>query len=297
MKKIQIPYQLKQWSALLRWNKPSGRLILLIPAGWALWLTPSAPPETELLSLIILGGLAISAAGCIANDLWDKNIDKEVNRTAERPLAKGSVKNSTAFFLLLFFLSLSLFVVLSLPMHSRGLCLRLAILALPPILLYPSAKRWFPYPQAILAICWGFSVLIPWGASEANLNGGTPLLGCWLATLFWTFGFDTVYAIADKDDDQKLGLKSSVLSLGENIKWIVPITYAIACASLANAAYFAGIRFIFWPIWIIATAGMQREAYLINNNKLKKGGHGKHFKNQVKLGSLLFLGLILGQIR
>ena len=133
---------LRQWLELLRWHKPSGRLILLVPAGWSLWLTPDAPPLAGLVGLIVVGGLMVSGAGCIANDLWDRRIDRQVERTRERPLAKGSIRISTAVGLLIVLLLLSLLVVVSLPTQSRGLCLALAILALPPILLYPSAKRW-----------------------------------------------------------------------------------------------------------------------------------------------------------
>ena len=157
---------------LLRWNKPSGRLILLIPAGWSLWLTPSAPPSTSILGLIILGGLFISGAGCIANDIWDRQFDKQVTRTKERPLANGKVTLKSAWILLISLLFLSLYIVLSLPTDSRNLCLQLASLALPLILLYPTAKRWFKFPQLILSICWGFSVLIPWAAIESSLTGG-----------------------------------------------------------------------------------------------------------------------------
>lgn len=95
---------MRYWIQLFRWNKPSGRLILLIPAGWALWLTPSAPPSLFIFGLILLGGLFVSGAGCIANDLWDRRFDQKVTRTKERPLAKGTVSIKTASFLLFVFL-------------------------------------------------------------------------------------------------------------------------------------------------------------------------------------------------
>ncbi len=143
---------------LLRWNKPSGRLILLIPAGWSLWLTPAAPPSLLVLGIIILGGLFVSGAGCIANDIWDRKFDKKVIRTKERPLANGKVSLKAALILLIVMLFFSLCIVLSIPQESRNLCLLLSSLSLPFILLYPSAKRWFQYPQLILSICWGFPV-------------------------------------------------------------------------------------------------------------------------------------------
>ena len=96
---------LAPWVALLRWNKPSGRLILLIPAGWSLWLTPNAPPSAALVVMIVLGGLAVSGAGCIANDLWDRRIDRNVERTKQRPLAQGSLSVAQAVVALIVLLS------------------------------------------------------------------------------------------------------------------------------------------------------------------------------------------------
>ncbi len=279
---------------LLRWNKPSGRLILLIPAGWSLWLAPSAPPNLNLIGLIIIGGLFVSGFGCIANDLWDRKIDSQVQRTKSRPLANGSISIPTALIILLFLLSLSFKIIAWLPIQSQSLCLKLAVIALVPIILYPSSKRWFKYPQFFLAICWGFAVLIPWAASEASLNGGLPLISCWLATIFWTFGFDTVYAMPDQPDDKKLKLNSSALSLGKNAYNLVSICYALTSILIGSGALHNGVGIIFWPIWIIASIAMQREVFNLRKSKPKNNSFSRHFRNQVFLGGLLLFGLILG---
>ena len=287
---------MRYYFQLLRWNKPSGRLILLIPAGWSLWLTPAAPPSLLVLGLMISGGLLVSGAGCIANDIWDRQFDKKVERTKERPLANGKVSLKTAWILLISLLFLSLLIVLSIPQESRTLCLQLASLSLPFILLYPSAKRWFKYPQLILSICWGFSVLIPWAASESSLAGGITLLFCWLATIFWTFGFDTVYAMADEIDDKTIGLNSSAISLGEKSIKTVSFCYLISSCLLAIAAFKANLGLIYWPFWLISILGMQREVYLLNSRSKGIKTSGLHFKNQVRLGSLLLFGMILSKI-
>jgi 4-hydroxybenzoate polyprenyltransferase len=291
---------------LLRWHKPSGRLILLIPAGWALWLNPAAPPEPILVGWIVLGGLAVSGAGCIANDLWDRRIDPLVERTRNRPLAAGRVGVEVALALLLLCLLLALLVVLALPPQGRGLCLLLAIAALPPILLYPSAKRWFALPQLVLALCWGFAVLIPWAAASGSLVGGPPFwawpLGLtWLATLLWTFGFDTVYAMADREDDRALGVRSSALTLAAAAPLAVAVCYGLSCAALALAVLFTGrlaggnglADLRFWLPWLLACLGMQREAALLRRPDLPRSAYGRHFSRQVWLGSLLLLALIL----
>ncbi len=296
MSNLLAKLNIQDWLSILRWNKPSGRLILLIPAGWSLWMSPSAPPNISLVFSIVLGGLLVSAGGCIANDIWDSKIDKSVSRTANRPLPAGKIKASSALILMFLCFLLSLFVVINLPNHTRGVSLRLAILALPLIILYPSAKRWFPFPQAILAICWGFAVLIPWGAMEGNLNGGIPLTGIWLGTILWTFGFDTAYAMADRVDDKNLGLNSSAINLGRYAELSVSIAYFLASIFIGLGAYASNIKFIFWPIWLIFSLGMQYESYILKKDKLKKNIYGIHFRNQVYLGSFLLLGLILGRI-
>ena len=288
---------LAPWVALLRWNKPSGRLILLIPAGWSLWLTPDAPPSWSLVLMIVLGGLAVSGAGCIANDLWDRRIDRNVERTKQRPLAQGSLSVAQAVVVLIVLLIISLGVVLNLPDSVRNLCLVLACLALPPILIYPSAKRWFAYPQAVLALCWGFAVLIPWAAQTGALNGGWPLAGCWVATLLWTFSFDTVYAMADRPDDARMALNSSALTLGPSVLRVVGVTYALSMLALAIAAACAGIGVLFWPFWLVVAFGMQRATRALKSVKQQSMSvYGVHFSHQVRLGALLLLGLVLGRL-
>ena len=292
-----LPKQkMRYYFQLLRWNKPSGRLILLIPAGWSLWLTPNAPPSTFIFGLIILGGLFVSGAGCIANDIWDRQFDKAVARTKERPLANGKVSLKTSWILLISMLLFSLIIVLSIPSESRNLCLHLATFSLPFILLYPSAKRWFKFPQLILSICWGFSVLIPWAASESSLAGGLVLLFCWLATIFWTFGFDTVYAMADEIDDKVIGLNSSAISLGKHSIKAVSFCYLITCLFLALAAFKASLGLTYWPFWLVSTLAMQREALLLNSRSKGIKTSGLHFSNQVRIGSLLLLGMVLSKL-
>ncbi|MBM5806111.1 MAG: 4-hydroxybenzoate polyprenyltransferase [Cyanobacteria bacterium M_surface_10_m2_179] len=287
---------LQAWLALLRWDKPSGRLILLIPAGWSLWLLPGGAPPAELLGWIVLGGLAVSGAGCVANDLWDRRIDPQVERTSQRPLASGRISVAEALLLLAICLGVALAVVLwGLPAANRGLCLGLAIAALPPVLLYPSAKRWFGYPQAVLALCWGFAVLIPWAAARGTLSGGWPLAALWLATLLWTFGFDTVYAMSDRDDDRRVGVRSSALSLGDQAPLVVGCCYGAAALLLAWAAAAQGVTPLFWLLWLLAGAGWLREALRLQQPQLPRSAFARHFRHQVWLGALLLLALVIGR--
>ena len=278
---------------LLRWNKPTGRLILLIPAGWSLYLTPESNPSINILVKIIIGGLLVSGLGCVANDIWDKKIDQKVLRTKNRPLAANKISTKTAYLILLFLIICSFFLTWSLPENGRLLSISLAFFALPIILIYPSAKRWFKYPQLILSICWGFSVLIPWAANEGNINS-IVLLFCWLATVFWTFGFDTVYALADKKYDIQIGVRSSAVSLASNTKKTIQICYFLTSVFLAICALINQLTFIFWPIWLITTFLMQKDILeIFPESKQSIKRIGDHFKNQSIYGGLILLGFII----
>tara|TARA_Y100001970_G_C14257369_1_gene876504 strand:+ start:9937 stop:10839 length:903 start_codon:yes stop_codon:yes gene_type:complete len=286
---------LNPWIQLFRWNKPTGRLILLIPAAWSLWLSPSSPPSIKMFIMIILGGISISAAGCIINDLWDQNIDRKVARTSKRPLVIKSISQKNAIISLIFFLILSLLIASNLPNGNQNLILKLSFILLPFIVLYPTAKRWFQYPQILLSFCWGFCVLIPWAAQEGDLKG-VSLFTCWLATCLWTFGFDTVYAIADREDDKKIGINSSAISLKTNTFKVVSVSYSLTILLMGISCYFSGISIIFWPLLILIFFIMQYEVRVLEKKLNKVKQISIHFRNQSLLGTLLLLSIILGKI-
>jgi 4-hydroxybenzoate polyprenyltransferase len=177
----------------------------------------------------------------------------------------------------------------------------LALSCLPPVLLYPSAKRWFPFPQLVLALCWGFAVLIPWAASsgaEGAASGAVwgSLLLTWVATLLWTFGFDTVYAMSDQEDDRRIGVRSSALTLGPAAPMVVAGCYALTSLALAGAASLRGVNHpLFWVLWAGATLAMQREAWILRRPALPRAIYGQHFSHQVWLGSMMLLGLVVAQ--
>ncbi len=293
MQRKVLQLKLNSFFELLRWDKPTGRLILLIPAGWSLYLTPGSNPNIDLLLKIIFGGLLVSGLGCVVNDIWDKKIDQKVIRTQNRPLAANKIGLKTAYLILLFLILCSFFLTLSLPEKGRILSIALAFLALPIILIYPSSKRWFKYPQLILSICWGFAVLIPWAANEGNLKS-LVLLCCWLATIFWTFGFDTVYALADKKYDLEIGINSSAVNLKNNTKITIQICYFLTSAFLAICGFLNQVNFIFWPILLITAFFMQKDILKVfPENKQYIKNIGNHFKNQSIYGGLILLGIII----
>lgn len=194
---------------LLRWDKPTGRLILMIPALWSVFLAAAGQPPWPLVGVIVLGTLATSAAGCVVNDLWDRNIDPQVQRTKKRPLASRELSVAVAIAVLV----VSLVCAYGLSLYLNRLSFWLCVLAVPFILLYPAVKRVFPVPQLVLSLAWGFAVLIPWAAVTGALQ--LPAWILWLAVVLWTLGFDTVYAIPDREDDRRIGINSAALFFGD----------------------------------------------------------------------------------
>ena len=180
----------------------------MIPALWAVFLAADGRPPVPLVGVIVLGTLATSAAGCVINDLWDRDIDPFVERTRARPLASRALTVQTGIAVAL----ISLVSAAILAFYLNPLSFWLCVAAVPVIICYPLAKRCFRVPQLVLSIAWGFAVLISWSAVE-ELELATGLL--WGAVVFWTMGFDTVYAMSDREDDLRLGVNSSAIFFGE----------------------------------------------------------------------------------
>ncbi len=273
---------------LLRWDKPAGRLILMIPALWAVFLAASGNPPLPLVGIIILGTLATSAAGCVINDLWDKDLDPQVARTQNRPLASRalSVKLGTIIF------AIALLCAAGLAFYLNPLSFWLSVAAVPFIICYPLAKRAFPIPQLVLSLCWGFAVLISWTAVTDNIDNNTWLL--WGATVAWTLGFDTVYAMSDKEDDLKVGINSSAIFFGNYAAEAVGIFFIITAVLMAYLALSLQLQLIFWLGWAIAVVGWFLQYRRICQPQLDRSVYGKVFSQNVWLGFILLAGMIFG---
>ncbi len=214
---------------LLRWHKPAGRLILMLPALWATVAAAKSQhqlPPIDLLAVVILGSLTTSAAGCVINDLWDRDIDRQVDRTKNRPLAERSLSIQVGIAVLVAAGLCAFLLSTYLNPLSFGLCFA----AVPVIVIYPACKRFFPVPQLVLSIAWGFAVLIPWSAVTGGLDRHAWEL--WTAVIAWTMGFDTIYAMSDRPDDLKVGINSSAIFFGKYVTWAIAIFLAIALGSL-----------------------------------------------------------------
>jgi 4-hydroxybenzoate polyprenyltransferase len=273
---------------LLRWDKPAGRLILMIPALWGLCLAARGNPPIPLLGVIILGTLATSAAGCVANDLWDRDIDPQVERTKNRPLASRSLSIATGIGVLI----VSLICAAILALYLNPLTFWLCVAAVPVILLYPAAKRVFPVPQLVLSITWGFAVLISWSMVTANI--ATPTWYLWGATIFWTLGFDTVYAMSDREDDRRIGVKSSALFFGKYVAEAIGIFFALTVGLLGYMGKIMGLQTIFWVL-LVAAAGCWLWQYLrLKQPTIPAAVYPQMFRENVWIGFGLLLGMVLG---
>lgn len=276
---------------LLRWHKPAGRLILMIPALWAVFLAARGTPPLPLVGVIVLGTLATSAAGCVVNDLWDRDIDPQVQRTRDRPLASRELSIKVGIVVALVALGCAGVLALYLNPLSFWLC----VAAVPVIVLYPLAKRVFPIPQLVLSIAWGFAVLISWSAALAHLEKPTWLL--WGATVLWTLGFDTVYAMSDREDDQRLSINSSALFFGAYAPVAVGILFAGTVLLLGWLGVVMQLHLSFWIALSLASATWVWQYTRLRDPQLPNPAYTEIFRQNVWIGFLLLAGMIAGSLK
>lgn len=281
---------------LLRWDKPEGRLILMIPALWAVVLAARGTPPLPLVGVIVLGALATSAAGCIVNDLWDRDIDPKVQRTRSRPLAARTLSVKVGLVIAL----VAFGCAWGLSLYLNPLTFWFCVAAVPVIIFYPLAKRIFPIPQLVLAIAWGFAVLISWSAVSCNATvAATPCLGkatwlLWGATVLWTLGFDIVYAMSDREDDRRIGIKSGALFFSTYVSHAVGILFAGTVVCLASLGMVMALGLAFWIALAIAAILWAWQYYRLCQKNIPHRLYAQLFKQNVAIGFLLLVGMILG---
>lgn len=284
---------------LLRWNKPTGRLILMVPALWAVFLAAKGTPPWPLVGIIVFGSLTTSAAGCVINDLWDRNIDPQVERTRDRPLASRALSVKTGIVIAL----VALACAAGLAVYLNPVSFLLCVAAVPVIVCYPLAKRVFPVPQLVLSLAWGFAVLISWSALSCSverpalstcLETDTWLL--WAATVLWTLGFDTVYAMADREDDRRIGVNSSALFFGNYVAEAVGVFFAGTATFLAALGIVRDLQVLYWVAWAIAVVGWCRHYFQLRQREISTPTYGQIFRQNVILGFILLAGMIAGSV-
>ena len=275
---------------LLRWDKPAGRLILMIPALWAVFLASDATPPWVLVLVIIFGTVATSAAGCVVNDLWDRDIDPEVERTRSRPLASRALTVKTG--IVVAFVAFA--CAAGLAFYLNSLSFWLCVAAVPVIICYPLAKRFFPVPQLVLSIAWGFAVLISWTAAVARLEPATWLL--WGATVVWTLGFDTVYAMSDREDDKRMGVNSSALFFGDQAANAVGFFFLATVGLLAALGIEMKLHWEYGLSLAIAVGIWFQQYRQLKQPEIPKPVYGEIFRQNVWVGFILLAGMISGTL-
>ena len=279
---------------LLRWHKPAGRLILMLPALWATVAAAKSIhqlPPFDLLVVVILGSLATSAAGCVINDLWDRDIDPQVDRTKSRPLAERSLSIQVGI-AILFVSGLCAFLLSTyLNPLSFGLCFA----AVPVIAIYPACKRFFPVPQLVLSIAWGFSVLIPWSAVTGGLDRYAWEL--WLAVITWTMGFDTIYAMSDREDDLKVGVNSSALFFGRYVTFAIAIFLSITLGSLLWLGWDVQLGHTHYLACLTAGVIWLWQYKRLSQAEIPTELYQKAFGQNVWIGFIILAGMIPSTLR
>ena len=272
---------------LIRFDKPVGTWLTFWPAAWAIAL---ASPnhfidDLPLYGLFLLGAFCMRSAGCIINDIADRKFDAQVERTKHRPLAAGTVSLLGALVFLALLLAGALWVALSLP-HD---VMWLAYLCVPLVALYPLMKRITFWPQAFLGITFNLSALFGWVAVTGGLGVGA--LWLYLAALFWTLGYDTIYAIQDRADDEKIGVKSTARLLGEFSAAFAFVCYAHTFFLIGWAGFDAGLNALFYLGMLAAGLHMAWQHQLLQQ---PNGNEGRVFRSNGWLGAIFFIAILAG---
>ena len=280
----QIKERLDLYERLMRLDKPIGILLLLWPTLWGLWFSSYGQPQWMVAWIFVLGTVLMRSAGCVINDFADRDFDPQVARTKQRPMAAGKVSTKEA--MILFAVLVVCAFVLILPLRS-WLVVGLSVPALFLAVSYPFTKRFFAIPQAYLGVAFGFGIPM---AYAANL-GEVPAEAWWLlaANVFWAIAYDTEYAMVDREDDLKIGIKTSAITFGRFDVAIVMACYAITLGLLAwigrglamGTAYYAGLA---------VAAGIAGYHYTLIRNR-EPAKCFKAFLHNNWLGMAVFAGL------
>jgi 4-hydroxybenzoate polyprenyltransferase len=270
---------------LVRLDKPIGIVLLLWPTLIALWIASGGPPPFAILAIFTLGTVLMRSAGCAVNDYADRDIDKHVKRTAERPLTSGRIKSWEALAVAGVLAVLAFVLILPLNTLTKQLSVAAVIIAGT----YPYFKRFFAIPQAYLGIAFGFG--IPMGF--AAVLGTVPALAWWLllANVFWAVAYDTEYAMVDRDDDLKIGIRTSAITFGRFDVAAVMLCYGAALAIILVCGWTVGLR-----AWFVAGVALAAAMALYHYTLIRGRDRMRcfqAFRHNNWLGAALFAGVAL----
>ena len=274
------------YAQLVRLDKPIGSLLLLWPTLCALWLASAGQPDWLLVAIFSVGTVLMRSAGCAINDFADRDFDRHVKRTAERPLTAGKIRSWEALMVAAVLALVSLVLITPLNLLTK----QLSVLAVLIAASYPYFKRFFALPQAYLGIAFGFGIPM---AYAAVLNTVPP--EAWvllLANVFWTLAYDTEYAMVDRDDDLRIGIRTSAITFGRYDVLAVMLCYAISLALITAVGVQHGLGKGFF-IGILVAAGIAVYHWTLIRGRDRMRCFAA-FRHNNWLGAAVFAGVVLG---
>ena len=273
---------------LMRLDKPIGSFLLLWPTYWALFLSADGWPDLDLLIIFTLGVIIMRSAGCVINDFADRNIDKHIKRTETRPLTSGEISPRSALILFVILLLFALILVL----QTNLLTIQLSLIALVLASLYPFTKRWTNLPQLVLGAAFGMSVPMAFSAQ----TGSIPLSAVWvfLATIVWTLIYDTFYAMADRDEDIKIGVKSTAILFKKHDQIVISLLQFLLILIFVIIGNTFNLGLIYYFSLIIISLFMIYHQFLMKKRQNEQ--YFKAFINNNYVGMTAFAGIFLSVV-
>ena len=281
-----IWHKLVLYAKLVRLDKPIGSLLLLWPTLSALWLASAGKPSLQLILIFSVGTILMRSAGCAINDYADQEFDKHVKRTADRPLTSGKISGREALLIAALFAMVSFLLILPLNTLTKQLSLVAVLIAAS----YPYFKRFFALPQAYLGIAFGFGIPMAYAAVQNAVPYQAWLL--LLANVFWALAYDTEYAMVDRDDDLKIGIRTSAITFGRFDVIAVMLCYAASLGLIAWVGWQAGMGVGFFISMLTATSIALYHWTLIRHRDRMQCFAA--FRHNNWLGAAVFLGFVLG---
>ena len=278
--------RLTSYAYLIRLDKPIGTLLLLWPTLWALWLASSGVPDISVLLIFVVGTFLMRSAGCAINDYADRDFDRHVMRTQGRPVTSGKISGKEAVGVALVLALLAFLLIQPLNAFTK----QLSVLALLVAFIYPFTKRFFAMPQAVLGIAFGFGIPMAYAAILDFIPIEAWIL--FVGNIFWAIAYDTAYAMVDRDDDIRLGLRTSAITFGRYDVLAIGLSYAILFLSQLWVANLAGLSNYFLIGWFAALACAIYHLKLVSTRKREECFQA--FRHNNWLGGFLFLGIVLG---
>lgn len=279
-----MPTALQPFARLSRLDKPIGTWLLLWPGLWSIALAADGLPDIRLLALFTAGALVMRSAGCVYNDIVDRNFDARVARTRDRPIASGAISIKSA----LCFLTLLLISGLAILLQFNLFTILIGISSLALVFTYPLLKRVTYWPQAFLGLTFNWGALLGWAAVEGELTWPAGLL--YAGGIAWTLGYDTIYAHQDKEDDALIGVKSSALALGDKTRPWLWVFYGLALTVFAAAGVLAKTS---WPFYTGLTATALIFIWQSARVKIDNPANClRMFKLNFWVGAIFFAGIV-----